>query len=179
MRYAAGTAAGATRARNPAARDAAKLAARIPCDRAVAQFGVSRSPCGRREQRGILQAPQTRDTCWLGTAATLSASVLRCRAHRRQRDLAAQIDPSVPATRAPASAVICPYHRIGCIGLSGEAHRLRRAPQRMIYVASAVGERCWQRSQWTHSHGVTRHRSATVAIGTVTFRLIGTPCEFP
>src|SRR5215831_12813948 len=33
-------------------------------------------------------------------------------------------------------------------------------PQRMIQGASAVGERCWQRSQQTQSDGVTRRRSS-------------------
>jgi hypothetical protein len=37
------------------------------------------------------------------------------------------------------------------------------APHRMMSGTSAAGERCWQRSQQTHSHGVTRRRSAFVA----------------
>jgi class 3 adenylate cyclase len=37
-------------------------------------------------------------------------------------------------------------------------------PLRMIHGASAVGERCRQRSQMTHSHGVTPRRSASVVV---------------
>jgi len=48
------------------------------------------------------------------------------------------------------------------------------APHRMIHGASAVGERCWQRSQYIQSQGVTRRRSASVAIGVLALRLIST-----
>jgi hypothetical protein len=46
------------------------------------------------------------------------------------------------------------------------------APHRIIHGASAVGARCRQRAQITQSHGVTRRRSARVAIGVVGIRLI-------
>src|SRR5262249_6263493 len=37
------------------------------------------------------------------------------------------------------------------------------APHRLSHGARAVGARCWHHSQITHSHGVTRRRSARVA----------------
>jgi len=46
------------------------------------------------------------------------------------------------------------------------------APHRMIHGVSAIGARCRQRAQITHSQGVTRRRSASVAIGVVCVRLI-------
>jgi hypothetical protein len=36
-------------------------------------------------------------------------------------------------------------------------------PHRMSHGAKGVGARCWQRSHITHTHGVTRRRSARVA----------------
>jgi hypothetical protein len=39
------------------------------------------------------------------------------------------------------------------------------APHRMIQGASAVGARCKQRAQITHSHGVTPRRSERVVTG--------------
>jgi hypothetical protein len=46
------------------------------------------------------------------------------------------------------------------------------APHRMMSGTSAVGERCWHRWQWTHSHGVTRRRSARAATVVVAVGLI-------
>jgi hypothetical protein len=49
-------------------------------------------------------------------------------------------------------------------------------PHRMIHGASAVGERCRQRSQITHSQGVTLRRSAKVATGMFAVRVISATC---
>jgi hypothetical protein len=47
----------------------------------------------------------------------------------------------------------------------------------MIHGASAVGERCWQRSQMTHSQGVTPRISARLATGMLAARFIGATCR--
>ena len=41
------------------------------------------------------------------------------------------------------------------------------APHRIISGTMAAGDRCWQYSQWIHSHGVQRLRSASVAIADI------------
>jgi hypothetical protein len=87
--------------------------------------------------------------------------------------------PSIDDLMRHFAGICSPLHLGSGIVVSLRRHRVHRAdrrnkslepPHRIINGTMAASERCRQRSQQIHSHGVTRRRSARVATEVVAVR---------